>query len=151
MKVQGMAGHLIRRLNQISTHVFARHMQAEGVDLTPVQFAAMDAIIAHPGIDQAGVAARIACDRATIGGVIDRLGQKGYVERKVSKRDRRARELCASAAGLAAFERILPVVDALQAYGGGKVRAVQEPVYAGANGALKIAYDMPVEAWEQLR
>ncbi|HBP21829.1 MAG TPA: hypothetical protein DEA08_29095 [Planctomycetes bacterium] len=41
--------------------------------------------------------------------------------------------------------------DALQAYGGGKVRAVQEPVYAGANGALKIAYDMPVEAWEQLR
>jgi rod shape-determining protein MreB len=41
--------------------------------------------------------------------------------------------------------------DALEAYGGGKVRPVQEPVYAGANGALKIAYDMPVEAWEQLR
>ncbi|MGE0710062.1 MAG: MamK family actin-like protein [Planctomycetota bacterium] len=41
--------------------------------------------------------------------------------------------------------------EALQGYGGGKVRPVQEPVYAGANGALKIAYDMPVEAWEQLR
>ena len=41
--------------------------------------------------------------------------------------------------------------DPLQPYGGGRVRKVNEPVYAGANGALKIAYDMPVEAWEQLR
>jgi rod shape-determining protein MreB len=40
---------------------------------------------------------------------------------------------------------------ALEPFGGGRVRSVQEPVYAGANGALKIAYDMPVEAWEQLR
>ena len=43
------------------------------------------------------------------------------------------------------------VEEALEAYGGGRVRSVQEPVYAGSNGALKIAYDMPVEAWEQLR
>jgi rod shape-determining protein MreB and related proteins len=43
------------------------------------------------------------------------------------------------------------IEDALAPYGGGRVRSVQEPVYAGANGALKIAYDMPVEAWEQLR
>ena len=43
------------------------------------------------------------------------------------------------------------IEEALQPYGGGRVRCVQEPVYAGANGALKIAYDMPAEAWEQLR
>lgn len=43
------------------------------------------------------------------------------------------------------------IEEALGPYGGGRVRSVQEPVYAGANGALKIAYDMPVEAWEQLR
>lgn len=43
------------------------------------------------------------------------------------------------------------VEEALQPFGGGRVRSVQEPVYAGANGALKIAYDMPIEAWEQLR
>lgn len=34
--------------------------------------------------------------------------------------------------------------------GGGKVVTVEEPVYAGANGALKIARDMPKEYWEQL-
>jgi DNA-binding MarR family transcriptional regulator len=109
-----MAGHLIRRLNQVSTQVFTRHMQERGLDLTPVQFAAMDAIVTYPGIDQAGVAARIAYDRATIGGVIDRLEQKGLVERAVSKRDRRAREVRATQKGRALFDEILPVVTALQ-------------------------------------
>ena len=109
-----MAGHLIRRLNQISTQVFSTRMQESGFDLTQVQFAALDAIIAHPAIDQAGVASKIAYDRATIGGVIDRLEQKGYVVRQVSKRDRRAREVRASVAGREVFDRILPVVTALQ-------------------------------------
>jgi rod shape-determining protein MreB len=35
--------------------------------------------------------------------------------------------------------------------GGGKVQHVDEPVYGGANGALKIAHDMPEEFWEKLR
>ncbi|RKY18087.1 MAG: hypothetical protein DRQ55_14270 [Planctomycetota bacterium] len=34
--------------------------------------------------------------------------------------------------------------------GGGKVKQVDEVVYAGANGALKISKDMPPEFWEQL-
>ena len=114
MNVSCMAGHMIRRLNQLATHVFAQHMQAEGLDLTPVQFAAMDAIRAHPGVDQAQIAALIAYDRATIGGVIDRLEKKGLVERRVSARDRRAREVVLSDAGAALFERMLPVVRALQ-------------------------------------
>ena len=114
MLASKMAGHLIRRMNQISTHVFSQRMQAEGRDLTPVQFAALDAIIANPGIDQASVAARIAYDRATIGGVIDRLEQKGYVERTVSRRDRRAREVRATKLGQKEFDAILPIVEALQ-------------------------------------
>lgn len=114
MHASKMAGHLIRRMNQISTHVFSQRMQAEGRDLTPVQFAALDAIIANPGIDQASVAARIAYDRATIGGVIDRLEQKGYVERTVSRRDRRAREVRATKLGQKEFDAILPIVETLQ-------------------------------------
>ena len=34
-----MAGHLIRRLHQLSTQVFVQRTQAAGYDLTPVQFA----------------------------------------------------------------------------------------------------------------
>lgn len=43
------------------------------------------------------------------------------------------------------------IEEALEEFGGGRVGLVEEPVYAGANGALKIAYDMPAETWEQLR
>ncbi len=38
----------------------------------------------------------------------------------------------------------------LQQLGGGKVAKVTEPVYAGANGALSLAKDMPAEFWQQL-
>jgi rod shape-determining protein MreB len=45
--------------------------------------------------------------------------------------------------------------DAIAAYmdthlGGGHVTTVEEPVYAGANGALKISRDMPKEFWQRL-
>ncbi|WP_425053878.1 MarR family winged helix-turn-helix transcriptional regulator [Psychromarinibacter sp. S121] len=114
MEAYGMAGHLIRRLNQISTQVFSRRMQEAGYDVTQVQFAAMDALAAQPGIDQAGVATLIAYDRATIGGVIDRLVQKGFVARKVSKKDRRAREVRLTDEGTRVFQEILPIVSNLQ-------------------------------------
>jgi len=42
------------------------------------------------------------------------------------------------------------IEDDLQQYGGGRVTKVQEPVYAGANGALKLATDMPEEYWKQV-
>ena len=35
--------------------------------------------------------------------------------------------------------------------GGGKVIRIEEPMYGGANGALKIAHDMPPEYWEKLK
>ena len=114
MKASRMAGHLVRRLNQLSTQVFSKRMQDTGLDLTPVQFAAMDAISARPGIDQAGVAAQIAYDRATIGGVIDRLEQKGFVARTVCKHDRRACEVRLTEKGAEVFTDILPVVTELQ-------------------------------------
>lgn len=35
--------------------------------------------------------------------------------------------------------------------GEGNVTAVEEPVYAGANGALQVAHDMPPSYWEKMR
>ncbi len=35
--------------------------------------------------------------------------------------------------------------------GGGLVKRIEEPMYGGANGALKIAHDMPEDYWEQLK
>jgi rod shape-determining protein MreB len=43
------------------------------------------------------------------------------------------------------------IEDNLGAIGGGRVTVVEEPLYAGANGALQLAVDMPGEYWQQLR
>ncbi|MBN8292025.1 MarR family transcriptional regulator [Rhodobacter sp. NTK016B] len=109
-----MPGHLIRRLNQIAVSIFQDRMQGLGLDLTPVQFAALDALSDNPGIDQATLAGLIAHDRVTIGGVVDRLQSKGLVTRSVNENDRRARRLVLTDAGAALLARIVPVVSDLQ-------------------------------------
>lgn len=109
-----MAGHLIRRLHQQSMQVFQARTQAAGFDLTSVQFAALDAIARDPGIDQASLAATISFDRATIGGVVERLEQKGLVRRAVSAHDRRARQLRLTRDGERLLKAVRPVVEALQ-------------------------------------
>jgi rod shape-determining protein MreB len=44
------------------------------------------------------------------------------------------------------------VEDAMkERLGGGRVIRIEEPVYGGANGALKIAHDMPGDFWQKLR
>ena len=109
-----MAGHLIRRLQQKSTAVFQLKMTEAGYDLTAVQFAAMQVLDENPGIEQARLAEMIAYDRATIGGVIDRLEKKGYVSRMVSQQDRRAREVSLSTSGQALMTEVYPLVEAVQ-------------------------------------
>lgn len=109
-----MAGHLIRRLHQQSMQVFQMQTQAAGFDLTSVQFAALDVVARQPGIDQASLASAISFDRATIGGVIDRLERKGLVQRTVSAHDRRARHLQLTPEGMALLDILRPVVHALQ-------------------------------------
>ncbi|PCJ96484.1 MAG: MarR family transcriptional regulator [Hyphomicrobiales bacterium] len=109
-----MPGHLIRRLNQNSASVFHSRVKAAGYDLTSVQFAALFTLHKLPGIDQATLARQIAYDRATIGGVVDRLERKSLVVRKVNKRDRRARLLELTDEGEQFLEQIKPIVADLQ-------------------------------------
>ncbi|WP_375691689.1 MarR family winged helix-turn-helix transcriptional regulator [Pseudooceanicola sp. LIPI14-2-Ac024] len=110
-----MPGHLIRRLHQLSTQVFAQRMKEAGFDLTPVQFTALDALRHNAGIDQARLAEAVAKDRATLGAVVDRLEQKGLIRREVSETDKRARVLALTEKGAALVAAAEPVVTALQA------------------------------------
>jgi MarR family transcriptional regulator, temperature-dependent positive regulator of motility len=108
--LNGMPGHVIRRLHQASQAIFDAEAAAAKIDLTSVQFAALTVIAANPGIDQARLAAAIAFDRATTGGVIDRLEAKGFVRREIVKTDRRARRLHLEAAGKTTLRAATPVV-----------------------------------------
>lgn len=109
-----MPGHMIRRLHQRSTRLFHERLKAAGYELTPVQFAALHALLEHPGMDQASLANRIAYDRATIGGVIERLERRGLVERVADGEDRRRRLVRPTRKGKELLAALLPIVQELQ-------------------------------------
>jgi DNA-binding MarR family transcriptional regulator len=106
----GYPGLLIRRLQQVAVSLFHEGLDERGFDITPVQYGALRAIEAHPGIDQATLAGAIAYDRATIGGVVDRLESKGLVRRMPSPTDKRVRLVALEPAGERLLKRLTPVV-----------------------------------------
>jgi MarR family transcriptional regulator, lower aerobic nicotinate degradation pathway regulator len=106
--LEAQPGHYIRRLQQIAVGIFLE--EAAGTGITPVQFAALVAVREHPGIDQRTLAAHIAFDTSTIGGVVDRLERDGLMQRQTSPTDRRARVLNLTPAGQQALDGLLPAV-----------------------------------------
>jgi MarR family transcriptional regulator, lower aerobic nicotinate degradation pathway regulator len=104
--LDSLPGHHIRRLHQIAVAIFLQETDAYG--LTPVQYAAIQAVANTPGFDQRTLAGVVGFDTSTIGGVIDRLEARGLVTRSASLNDRRVRLLRLTDAGRALLEAIIP-------------------------------------------
>ncbi len=101
-------GHYIRRLHQISVGIFLQELGEIGI--TPVQYAALQTVANHPGIDQRTLARTIALDASTTGGVVDRLEARGWLERRTSTEDRRARQLELTDAGVQLLGMAVPAM-----------------------------------------
>ncbi len=99
-------GFAIRRLHQISVGIFLQAVGELGV--TPVQYAALQVVANQPGIDQRTLARSIALDTSTTGGVVDRLEARGWLERRMSPDDRRARQLFLTPDGHQGLADVVP-------------------------------------------
>jgi DNA-binding MarR family transcriptional regulator len=110
--LQATPGHLIRRAQQIAVSIFAE--QLSSADITPVQFAILNALLGSPGIDQVSLAKRVAFDPATSGSVIGRLEAKGWVARKADPNDRRRKLLVVTPAGVLALGLVRADVARIQ-------------------------------------
>lgn len=104
--LDALPGHYIRRLQQIAVAVFLEETAEFGI--TPVQFAALQAVQQQPGLDQRSLARTIGYDTSTIGGVVDRLEKRGLLQRQASPSDRRVRQLVLTAEG----QRVLTLIIA---------------------------------------
>jgi MarR family transcriptional regulator, lower aerobic nicotinate degradation pathway regulator len=104
--LDALPGHYIRRLQQIAVAVFLE--ETAEFAITPVQFAALQAVQQQPGLDQRSLARTIGYDTSTIGGVVDRLEKRGLLLRQASPSDRRVRQLILTPEG----ERVLTLIIA---------------------------------------
>lgn len=105
-------GHLIRRMQQIAVAIFLEECAA--FDLTPVQYAALMAIDARPGIDATRLSALVAFDRSTLGSVIGRLEAKGLIARAPSAADSRVKLLSLTPLGRKIMAAAAPAVARAQ-------------------------------------
>jgi DNA-binding MarR family transcriptional regulator len=105
--VRRVATALARRFNKICVTVSADSVAA--ADLTPLQFAVLAYLNkrdGQPGIDQNGLAARLGVERSHVSLLVEELGSRGLVERRVNGADRRARILRLTAKGEGVFDRL---------------------------------------------
>ena len=110
---QHTPGFLIRRLHQLTVAIFMEEMAA--FDVTPVQFAILNALMAAPGSDQVTLASLVAFDAATSGSVIARLESKGWIRREPDENDKRRKLLWVTAQGKQmAQDMLAPVARAQQ-------------------------------------
>lgn len=107
-----LPGHHIRRLQQIAVAIFLQ--ETEGLNVTPVQYAALQAIADAPHVDQRTLARTIGFDTSTIGGVIDRLEGRALVQRNADPVDRRVRRLTLTAAGETLLAQVVPAMQRAQ-------------------------------------
>jgi len=100
-------------MQQIAVAIFMEECKA--FELTPVQYAALVAIRAHPGIDATRLSAVIAFDRSTLGSVIERLETKDLIQRQPGAEDKRVKPLYLTKAGAALLREVMMSVDQAQA------------------------------------
>ena len=110
--IEHLPGHQIRRLQQVAVALFAETLQAW--DITPAQYAALATLERQAPLSQAALGALIACDRATVGGVVQRLDAKGWLQRTRDPADRRQRLLGLTPAGRAVLRDLHPLIDEVQ-------------------------------------
>ena len=92
-----LPGHLIRRCHQISVALFLQECAAFGI--TPQQYAVVRVLADHDGVDQITLAGLAALNRTTVGELVARLKEAGYLKRVDSSDDRRVKNLFITKAG----------------------------------------------------
>ncbi|GLR79152.1 MarR family transcriptional regulator (plasmid) [Azospirillum oryzae] len=105
-------GHLIRRAQQIAVSIFLD--ECKEFDLTPTQYAVLAVLREKSDLDQITLASRAALDRSTIGGLVERLEEKGWIRRTVGVEDRRQKLVSLTEAGQAMLETVEPSVERVQ-------------------------------------
>lgn len=85
--------------------------RARSLNLTRAQWQVLAHLARHEGISQAGLAEILEIEPITLGRLIDRMAEAGWVERRSHPSDRRVRQLYLTAKAEPVFERMRALGD----------------------------------------
>ena len=105
---------VILRTTRLLRLFFLRHFQAEGVDISPEQWAILFRLHEHAPQAQTELADRSLNDRANITRLVQGLERKGWVQRTPDPEDGRRILVSLTADGAALMERLLPFAVGLR-------------------------------------
>lgn len=106
-------GYLIHDVSRMRRTLVDQHMRPEGI--TRSQWWVLANLSRHgaDGIKSTELAKLLDVGKVTLGGLIDRLEIAGYVYRRASKEDRRAKHIFISEAGYSLINRMRIIVEDL--------------------------------------
>lgn len=112
----GLLGYILRRthesvFNDFLKNVTAKLSSGKASGLTPGQFGVIAIIAANPGLKQIALGGALGVDRSTIVAAVDKLEQRGLVERRPVPHDRRAHALNLTAEGQRVYKKALALIE----------------------------------------
>jgi len=120
-------GHLLRRCHQKSEELFTAAIGSEGP--TRQQIAVLVTVCQHPDVSQAELVTRTGIDKNTLTQMINRLTERGLLERRRAERDARSNAIRATPAAVRLLGEVMP-----------RVRAVQDQILAPIPAELRPAF-----------
>ena len=86
--------------------------RARGLNLSRAQWQLLVHLSRHEGINQSGLAEILEIENITVGRLVDRMEEAGWVERRLDPRDRRARLLYTTQKVAPVMERMRELAEA---------------------------------------
>ena len=111
-------GFLISDVSRLMRRVYDRRVEPLG--LTRAQWRVLVHLYRREGISQTELAAVLEIEKPTLGRLVDRLEEKGWVERRVDERAQRARRLMVT-------DAVRPMIERMKVY----AESVNEDSMAG--------------------
>jgi DNA-binding MarR family transcriptional regulator len=105
-------GFLFRRAQQAHVALWQSEVSSS---ISSVQFGALSVLSRLPGSSQQDLCDELDLDRSTIADVVQRLEQRGLIERRRDESDRRRNRLALTERGVEAYAGLRPKVDTVEA------------------------------------
>ncbi len=99
-------GHLIRRLHQFSTSLWANIVSEQ---ITSPQFGILNFLADHPGCDQTTLGSSVFLDRASTTEIVGRMTKRGLISRVKDPNDMRRWNLTLTELGYRTYEELAPL------------------------------------------